>query len=134
MLKRGYQDLQVWQKAMDLVDVVYAITSTFPDGERFGLISQLRRSAVSVPSNIAEGATRSHTREFIRFVDIARGSLAEVETQMLIAVRQKYTTTQKLEEKFDALAVETGRMLNGLINSLKAKLDDTNTQSLATAN
>ena len=125
MLKRGYQELQVWQKAMELVDVVYAISASFPDTERYGLIAQIRKSAVSVPSNIAEGATRSHTKEFIRFVDIARGSLAELETQMMIATRQKFVTIAMLEGKFDSLAVETGRMLNGLQNSLKLKLNTT---------
>lgn len=122
MLKRGYQDLQVWQKAMDMVDEVYKLTQKFPQEERFGLISQLRRSAVSIPSNIAEGSSRRSTKEFIRFVDIAYGSLAEVETQLLIAQRQEYVSEEEVEIVFDA-AAEIGRMLNGLFASLEKRME-----------
>ena len=122
MLKRGYQDLQVWQKAMDLVDVVYQLSKAFPQDERFGLTSQLRRSALSIPSNIAEGSSRRSTKEFIRFVDIAYGSLAEVETQLLIAHRQEYISEKDVENIFDSTA-EIGRMLNGLFSSLEQRLE-----------
>lgn len=84
---KSYQDLQVWQKAMDLVETIYRATSSFPKEEIYGLTSQLRRAAVSIPSNIAEGSSRRSTQEFIRYINIASGSLAEVETQMAIAFR-----------------------------------------------
>lgn len=122
MLQRGYRDLQVWQKSMDFVDAVYVATKSFPKDELYGLTSQLRRSAVSVASNIAEGSSRSSTKEFIRFVEISYGSLAEAETQIYIAQRQKYIMddlTNKLLEQ----AGEIGRMLNGLLSSLNKKLE-----------
>lgn len=84
---RGYRDLLVWRKAMDWVERVYEATSHWPRDERFGLISQIRRAAVSVASNIAEGAARRSTGEFIQFLGISRGSLAEAETQLLLAER-----------------------------------------------
>jgi len=84
-VNRRYQELLVWQKAMDLVMEVYRATTGFPDTEKFGLTSQMRRAAVSVPANIAEGAGRGTDREFARFLQIARGSLFELETQNLIA-------------------------------------------------
>lgn len=85
-----HKDLEVWKKGMDVVEAVYVLTKTFPDEEKFGLISQMRRAAVSVPSNIAEGAARKNDKEFIQFLYIALGSLAELETQYLIAIRLKY--------------------------------------------
>lgn len=87
---RKHQELRVWQQTMDLVEQVYAFTKTFPDDEKFGLTSQMRRSAVSIPSNIAEGAARGSTQEFIRFLHISQGSLSELETQLLIAQRLNY--------------------------------------------
>jgi len=124
MLQRGYKDLQVWQKSMDFVDAVYIATKSFPKDEVYGLTSQLRRSAVSVASNIAEGSSRGSTREFIRFIEISYGSLAEAETQIYIANRQKYIVdeiTNKLLEQ----AGEIGRMLNGLSGSLNKKIETT---------
>ena len=85
-----HKDLHVWQKAMDLVERVYLLTKKFPDEEKYGLISQIRRAAVSVPSNIAEGAGRNGTREFTQFLYIALGSLSELETQIDIASRLNY--------------------------------------------
>ncbi|RME97016.1 MAG: four helix bundle protein [Chloroflexi bacterium] len=116
----SYKELLVWQKAVDLVTQVYQLTGKFPKEERYGLISQLRRSAVSVPSNIAEGWGRGNTREYIRFLTIARGSLMELETQIIISEKMgflQYTSQQLLLTKID----EIGRMLNGLITSLKSK-------------
>lgn len=84
---RKYQDLIVWQRAMDLVADIYKATLRLPDSEKFGLIAQLQRAAVSVPSNIAEGAGRGSTKEFLYFLSVARGSLFEVETQLLIGER-----------------------------------------------
>jgi four helix bundle protein len=82
---KSYEDLDVWQEAMALVEVAYGVSSSFPSDERFGLTSQLRRAVVSVPSNIAEGHARASTRDFLRFPSISMGSLAETRTQLLIA-------------------------------------------------
>ena len=103
---------------MDLVDLVYAATKSFPKEEMFGLSSQLRRSVVSVASNIAEGSQRGR-KEFIQFVVIAYSSLAEVETQIEIAFRQNYIDDERRKEIFD-LTAEIGRMLNGLSKSLES--------------
>ena len=112
---KSYRELIAWQKGMELVVEVYRISRLFPDDERFGLISQIRRAAVSVPSNIAEGHARP-TADFVRFLNIARGSLSEVETLLEISRRLKFTTNIS-----DALrqAEETGRIINGLIRSLR---------------
>src|SRR5271156_1010881 len=115
---QGYRDLIAWQKGMALVAAVYDATEDFPSHEQFGLRSQLRRAAVSVPSNIAEGKAHYSNRDFVRFLRHARGSLAEIETQVLIAQQRQYlsaTTTAKLTQRLD----ELGRILSGLINSLK---------------
>ena len=85
--KRPHEDLKVWQGAMNLVEAVYTFSSAFPESERFGLTAQVRRAAVSVPSNIAEGAARRSTQEYLRFLSVARGSLAELDTQCQLAVR-----------------------------------------------
>ena len=86
----NHKDLDVWKRSMDLVEEIYKITSKFPSSEIYGLTSQLRRAAVSVPSNIAEGASRKGDKELLYFINVAIGSIAEIETQMLIAVRLKY--------------------------------------------
>ena len=87
---KSYQDLIVWQKAMDLVTEIYRITKNFPKEEIYGLTNQMRRAAISIPSNIAEGHARKSRAEYIRFLSIAQGSRAELETQILIAVRLGY--------------------------------------------
>jgi four helix bundle protein len=84
---RKHQKLDVWNDAIDLVERIYRLTATFPVDERYGLSSQLRRAAVSIPSNLAEGAARSSRREFLRYLDVARSSLVEIETQIVIARR-----------------------------------------------
>lgn len=120
MAAKNFKDLIAWQKAMDLVETVYRLTSQFPADERFGLTSQQRRAAVSIPSNIAEGHGRNSDGDFLRFLSMAYGSLREVETQLLIAVRLKYigqSDFQPVQELCD----ETGRILNGLMNSLRGK-------------
>lgn len=117
---QSYRDLIAWQKAIELADAVYRATSRFPAQEVYGLSSQIRRSAVSVPSNIAEGQAKLTTGEFMAFQSHARGSLAELETQMILAGRLGYMTDAvagDLEQK----AAEVGRLLNGLIASLRAK-------------
>ena len=100
----------------------YALTGCFPKSELYGLSSQLQRAAVSIPSNIAEGAGRGHRREYIRHLGIARGSLFESETQIIISQRLGYTTPEQIAPLLDLVA-EVGRMLHGLIASLERKLD-----------
>ena len=121
MAEHNYRDLAVWQKAMDLVEAVYEQTERLPNHEMFGLRSQLRRSAVSVPSNIAEGQGRRSRREFCKFLKIARGSLCEMETQILIAERLKYVPAG-VAAQIIAKCAEVGRLLNGLIRSLRRNM------------
>lgn len=115
---QSYRDLKAWQKAMDLVTEVYVATQNFPKDEIYGLRSQVRRAAVSVPSNVAEGKGRSD-RDFTRFLLQARGSLLELETQILIALNLKYLSGNEAEALLGRTA-ETGKILNGLLSSLKA--------------
>jgi four helix bundle protein len=117
-MARHYKDLVAWQKAMDLVVNVYAATERFPSRERFSLTDHLCRAAVSVPSNIAEGQAHFNKREFLHFLRHARGSLAEVETQMLIAKRLNYLCGGD-EEKLSKQVDELGRIMSGLIRSLE---------------
>jgi four helix bundle protein len=114
----SYQDLRVWQRAMDLVECVYGETRDFPKEELYGLTSQMRRAAVSIPSNIAEGKGRSTDRDRALFFCHARGSLLELETQVLIAQRLKYLTPPRTEA-LTKLSTELGRMLNSLIQSIR---------------
>ncbi len=115
-MKSHYKNLLVWQKAIALVTQVYVVTRLFPREELYGLTSQIRRAAVSVPSNIAEGQARFTPGEFRQFLGIARGSLAELETQLIIAEKLGYLTESG--PIFEQL-VEIGRMLSGLLASLK---------------
>ena len=117
---RGYRDLLVWRKAMDWAEGIYEATSHWPPNERFGLISQIRRAAVSVASNIAEGAARRSSGEFLQFVGMSRGSLAEAETQLLLAERLGYLPRSDAGALLGA-AEEISRMLVALNISLKAK-------------
>lgn len=116
----SYRDLVVWQKAMALVSAVYELTRAFPDSERFGLTSQIQRAAVSIPSNIAEGQGRLATKEFRQFLGIARGSLKELETQLLISIDLGYAAAEDINACLE-LADEIGRMLNALIKALERK-------------
>jgi four helix bundle protein len=115
---QSYKDLKAWQKAMELVLEVYRITQDFPRHELYGLTSQLRRAAVSVPSNIAEGKGRYSDREFIQFLRHARGSLLEIETQVLIAEELKYVHHKQTSRVLD-LTAETGKIVNSLISAFK---------------
>jgi four helix bundle protein len=117
MAVRNYTELIAWQKAMDLVEAVYTLSSRFPREEMFGLTSQIRKAAVSVPSNIAEGQGRWTTGEFVQFLGIAHGSLREVETQARVAVRLKFVPQADAEAVFQ-LAAEVGRLIQGLKKSL----------------
>ncbi|MGL4513946.1 MAG: four helix bundle protein [Lacipirellulaceae bacterium] len=118
MAVKNYRDLIAWQKAMDLAEQVYALTQSFPPDERFGMTSQLRRSSVSVPSNIAEGQGRFSDRDFHRFLSIAHGSLREAETQLELATRLRFVNAEKVAPLSD-LAAEVGRLIVGLARSLK---------------
>lgn len=114
----NHKDLDVWKKSMDLVEAIYALSKLFPDDEKFGLTNQIRRASVSVPSNISEGAARKSDKEFIQFLYIALGSLSELETQYLIAVRLKYIIENKeIENKIN----EVKKMIVGLRNYLLKK-------------
>ena len=115
----GYKDLIVWQKAIALVKRVYQVTSAFPSDERFGLVSQMRRAAVSVPSNIAEGQARHTTGEFIQRISHAEGSLAELDTQLTVAVELAFCP-QTVPDLF-ALLDEVRKMLNALRRTLQAR-------------
>jgi len=115
---RGYKDLLVWQKGMLLVKGIYRLTLSFPSDEKFGLTSQMRRAAVSIPSNIAEGQARRSTGEFIQFVSHAEGSVAELDTQLLIAVDLSYCSSSEAQTLFDLL-LELRKMLNSLRRKLQ---------------
>jgi four helix bundle protein len=114
---RDYTGLTAWQKAMDLVESVYDLTRAFPKDERFGLTAQLRKAAVSIPSNIAEGQGRRSRAEFLRFILIAYGSLREVETQVLIPERLSYVNHNAARSVLHSTG-EVGRLVNGLARSL----------------
>jgi four helix bundle protein len=111
---RSYKDLVVWQKSMELVTAVYRATASFPRDELFGLTSQLRRAAISIPSNIAEGQGRISEKEFRYFLGQARGSLMEVETQLQIAENLGYLAPERKRELMESCS-EVGRILNGLL-------------------
>ena len=115
-MKKDFKQLIVWQKAMEMVTQIYKETRAFPKEEIYGLTSQIRRSAVSIPSNIAEGQGRHTKGEFVQFLGIAKGSLCEFETQILIAQNLEYLPA--ISSILETVS-EVGRLLNGLLNSLK---------------
>ncbi|KKU13838.1 MAG: S23 ribosomal protein family protein [Parcubacteria group bacterium GW2011_GWC2_45_7] len=114
----SYKDLTVWQKSYDVVIKVYGLTRSFPKEEAYGLTSQIRRAAVAIPSNIAEGHTRGHRGEFIQFLNIAFASGAELETQLLLAKDLQYLPEPNYFQ-VNVLLTEVMKMLNGLITKLK---------------
>ena len=113
----NYTELLVWKQGMALVKETYQITRAFPADEKFGLVSQMRRAAVSIPSNIAEGQARHTTGEFVQFVSHAEGSVAELRTQFLIAVELDYCTKSEAQHAFELMS-ELRKMLNGLRRKL----------------
>ncbi|MBN2080904.1 four helix bundle protein [bacterium] len=121
MTIKSHRDLIVWQKSMDLVDEIYTLTRQFPVNERLGLISQIRRAAVSVPSNLAEGHSRGSRRDYTQFVSIAKGSLMELQTQLLIAMRQEFCAKSDVQNALRSLG-EIERMLTALRKKLAAEL------------
>lgn len=120
MTIKDFRDLEVWQISRQFVREVYLATNTFPDHEKFALRSQLRRAAISVPSNIAEGSGRRSTQEFCRFINIASGSLCEVETQLILACDLGYMTEENTKDTFD-LADRISKMLYELHQSLQRR-------------
>jgi four helix bundle protein len=121
MAIQSYQELVAWQKAIDLVESIYNATTKFPLEEIYSLTAQIRRAAVSIPSNIAEGQGRNTTRDFLHFLSIAQGFVKEVETQVLIAERLTYITKQ-ITVALVEQTTEVGRLLSGLSNSLKRRI------------
>ena len=112
-----YSELQVWQKAMDLVEKIYEATRNLPEYERFGLAAQMQRAAVSIPSNIAEGYSRASTKDYIKFLYIAKGSNAELQTQIIICKRLGYLDANKAEG-YMIFTDEISRMLSAIILKL----------------
>lgn len=119
---KNYRDLIAWQKAMDVVESVYLATEAFPREEVYALTSQLRRAAVSVASNIAEGQGRKSGKEFLNFLSMAYGSLREIETQVIIAERLGYLSQDNVKSILEQSG-EVGRLINGLSNSLRQRTD-----------
>ena len=117
---RPHRKLDVWNEAMDLVVTLYEITGAFPKTEKYALADQLRRAAVSIPSNIAEGAARQTKKEFVQFLHIAQGSASEIDTQLEVAHRLNYISDEAKRE-VDARLDAIGRMLTGLIRSVRGR-------------
>jgi four helix bundle protein len=117
---RSYKDLLVWQKTIALAKIVYRLTQKYPSEEKFGLVSQMRRAAVSIPSNIAEGQARHTTGEFIQFVSHAEGSVAELDTQLILSVELDFCRVVTATPAFELIA-ELRRMLNALRRKLSAR-------------
>jgi four helix bundle protein len=120
MAIRSFRDLRVWQVSMDLVEGVYRLTEVFPKHEAYGLTSQMQRASISVPSNIAEGHTREHRKEYLHHLSIAQASLAELETYFEIARRLEYCSSQQLAQLLEQVA-SLGRQLYALRNALMKK-------------
>jgi four helix bundle protein len=121
MAGKPHKRLEAWRKSMDLVVRIYQATARFPAEERFGLVSQIRRAALSVPSNVAEGAARGSSRFFTSALQIARASLSELDTQIIIAQRLGYLSERELEG-LTASVEEIERIVNGLISSVRRRL------------
>jgi len=117
---KTHKDLDAWKFSVDLVTLIYELTADFPKDEIFGLTNQIRRASISIPSNIAEGAARNSTKEFIHFLYISLSSQQEIDTQLLIAKNLQYISEEKYTEI--VLKIETvGKLLNGLIKYLKSQ-------------
>jgi len=118
---RSYKDLHVWQKAMTLAEQIYALTSGLPKTETYGLVVQMQKAAVSIPSNIAEGHARDSTREYLRFLSISSGSLAELETQLMLCDRLAFVAEEEIEPVMKT-ADDVGRQLRALRQALQSRL------------
>ena len=119
-MEKPHKKLNVWQQSMKVAQVVYKLTNTFPAEEKFGIVSQMRRAAISIPCNIAEGAARQGKKEFKNFLSVAQGSLSELDTQLDLALLLGYLDKENLEEIADPL-LRTDKMLTGLIRKLTGK-------------
>ena len=119
---RSFRDLMIWQRSRALVKIVYDVSAQFPRDEQYGLTAQIRRAVISVPSNIAEGSAKRSTKDFRRHLNIAYGSLAELETQMLLAIDLGYALPEHILS-YEQETAEIGRMINGLISKLDTKLN-----------
>jgi len=117
---KSFRDLDVWHLGVELAETVYRVTAEFPKSELFALSSQMRRAAVSIPSNIAEGRSRDSTREFLHFLSISKGSLAELETQLELAIRLDYTGSELHAARTQTEVL--GKKINRLQTSLRARL------------
>ena len=117
---RSHHNLDAWKKSVDFVVMTYKMTEKFPKEEKFGLTSQIRRAAVSIPANIAEGAARKSDKEFLQFLSISQGSASEIETEILIAYRLSFLDKSNFELLNKSLE-DIGRMITGLSNHLKRK-------------
>ena len=117
---RSYKDLVVWQKGIALAKLVYALTKNFPSDEKFGLVAQMRRAAVSIPSNVAEGQARRTTGEFIQFISHAEGALAELDTQLIISIELRFARAENADTAFGLIS-ELRRMLNVLRRRLATR-------------
>jgi four helix bundle protein len=120
MARKGYQDLLVWQRALVLSESTYRVTTRLPDHERYGLSSQMRRAAVAIPANIAEGQGRNTCRAFLNHLSIARGSLHELETHVILASKLQYIANEEKQLLLTQTG-EVGRLLNGLMNALRQR-------------
>jgi four helix bundle protein len=116
---RHYKDLLIWQRGMGLAKLIYRLTANFPSEERYGLTSQLRRAAVSIPSNIAEGQTRQGTKEFVQFLSHAQGSLAELETQLLLSIELDFAQKSDVDHLLQEID-EMQKMIVGLKRKLSS--------------
>ncbi|MDD2890143.1 MAG: four helix bundle protein [bacterium] len=114
---KSYKELFIWQKGIDLVKDIYKLTKKFPESERYALIDQIHRSAISIPSNIAEGQARQHSKEFRQFLYITLGSLAELDTQLTISMELKYISEPDLNQ-LSIKIITLRKMINGLLAKL----------------
>ena len=114
----NFRKLNIWIKSMDLVSEIYQLTNTFPQHERFGLMSQMQRAAVSVPTNIAEGSAKTNNKDFARFLEISVGSLLELETELTIALNLKYIDSMIFEKTLNEV-IELQKMITGFKNKLE---------------
>ncbi|MBR6090709.1 MAG: four helix bundle protein [Anaerolineaceae bacterium] len=117
MTQKYFKDLIVWQKSMDLAVMTYKVLPLLPKGELYALSDQIRRSVISIPSNIAEGQQRNSDKDFLRFLHIAKGSLGELETQIILCQRLGFLQQKEIDPLFSQI-IEVGRLLNGLINNI----------------
>jgi four helix bundle protein len=117
---QDYKDLVVWEKGIALAKLIYRLTQSFPSAEKFGLVAQMRRAAVSIPSNLAEGQARRTTGEFVQFISHAEGSVAELDTQLILSIELEVCEHARVAAAFELIG-ELRRMLNGLRRKLLAR-------------